>query len=100
MRFFCELTNARPCIIFYYRYGIFPQRLPMRQTITISLPEEIKRELDQLAETEDLSRSEIIRKSIKNYLFIGRFRSLRRRMLGQAQQEGVYTDQDVFDRLS
>lgn len=72
----------------------------MRRTITISLPEEIKRELDQVAETEDLSRSEIIRKSIKNYLFICRFRSLRQRMVNQAQQEGVYTDQDVFDRLS
>jgi len=74
--------------------------MPMRQTITISLPEEIKEELDKVATMEDLSRSEIIRRSIRNYLFVCRFRSLRRKMVGRAQEEGIYTDEEVFDRLS
>ena len=72
----------------------------MRQTLTISIPKEIKKELDQATEEEGISRSDIVRESLRDYLFVRRFRALRNKMMAKAQSKGVYTDQDVFDRVS
>ncbi len=70
----------------------------MRETITISIPEDIKRELDKITEQEGMTRSGIIRESLRDYLFIRQFRSLRKRMMAKTSR--VYTDQDIFDRIS
>lgn len=72
----------------------------MRQTITVSLPEELKKQLDAIAAEEEVSRSDVVRESLRDYLFIRRFRALRSRMVARAQAQGIYTDQDVFDRVS
>ncbi|MDO9565321.1 MAG: ribbon-helix-helix domain-containing protein [Candidatus Desulfaltia sp.] len=70
----------------------------MRETITISMPEEIKKQLDKITSQEGTTRSNIIRESLRDYLFIRQFRSLRRRMTDKSPR--VYTDQDIFDRVS
>ena len=72
----------------------------MRTTMTISLPEKIKTELDRAAESEGVSRSDLVRESLSDYLFVRKFRTLRKTMAPKAAQQGVYTDQDVFDRAS
>ena len=72
----------------------------MRETITISIPKEIKKELDEVTAQEGISRSDLVRESLRDYLFIRRFRILRSRMMSRAQSQGLYTDQDIFDRIS
>ena len=72
----------------------------MRDTVTISLPRGVRREVDRIAEREGVSRSEILRASLEDYLFVRRFRALRQRMTAAAQAQGLFTDEDVFDRLS
>ncbi|PYT06016.1 MAG: CopG family transcriptional regulator [Acidobacteria bacterium] len=72
----------------------------MRETITISLPEDIKKELDAASRSEAVTRSDIVRESLRNYLFVRRFRALRARMMARAQGQGIRTDDDVFDRVS
>mgnify|MGYP001588905818 CR=1 FL=1 len=72
----------------------------MRQTITISLPSEVKRELDRVLREEGTSRSDLIRESLKDFLFIRRFRSLRRRMMLRLADQGIPSDQEVFDKVS
>ncbi len=72
----------------------------MRETVTISLPSAIKRELDRIAAREGLSRSEVLRAPLEEYLFMRRFRTLRQRLMAAAQARGIYTDEDVFDRVS
>ena len=72
----------------------------MRETVTVSLPRAIKRELDRIAAREGLSRSDVMRASLEEYLFVRRFRALRQRMLAAARAQGIYTDEDVFDRIS
>jgi metal-responsive CopG/Arc/MetJ family transcriptional regulator len=72
----------------------------MRETVTVSLPPALKRELDRLAAREGISRSDLLRNSLEEYFFVRRFRELRQRMLAAARARGVYTDQDVFDRVS
>jgi len=72
----------------------------MRQTVTISLTEETRKELDAIARREGVSRSDLIRESLRDFLFVRNFRRLREAMMVKAKAKGVYTDQDVFDRVS
>jgi predicted transcriptional regulator len=72
----------------------------MRETVTISLPQAVRRELDKVAKAEGISRSDVLRQSLEDFLFVRRFRQLRQRMMAAAQAEGVFTDEDVFNRVS
>ena len=72
----------------------------MRETVTISLPQAIRRELDKVAKAEGLSRSDVLRQSLEDFLFVRRFRQLRQRMMAAAQAQGIFTDEDVFNRVS
>jgi metal-responsive CopG/Arc/MetJ family transcriptional regulator len=72
----------------------------MRQTVSISLPDELKGQLDEAAQEEGLSRSDVVRQALSDYLFIRRFRRLRARMVSRAQVQGVFSDEDVFEQVS
>ncbi len=72
----------------------------MRSTITISVPEQMRTELDKLSQSDGVSRSDIVRESLRDYLFVRRFRTMRNSMVSKASRRGIYTDQDVFDCVS
>ncbi len=72
----------------------------MKKAITVSVPEELQDDLDKYAQAEGLSRSEVVKESLKEYLFVRKFRKLRKKMMPKAQAEGVYTDEDVFKEIS
>lgn len=72
----------------------------MRESITISVPDDLKAELDRIAREEGLSRSDVVRESLRDYLFVRGFRRLRLRLMAKALAQGVVTDDDVFDRVS
>ena len=72
----------------------------MRETVTISLPQNVRRALDKVAKEEGISRSDVLRQSLEDFLFVRRFRQLRQRMMAVAQAHGIFTDEDVFDRIS
>ena len=72
----------------------------MRSTITVSIPQDMRKELDRVSDAEGMSRSDIVRESVRDYLFIRQFRTLRKAMAPRAARRGVYTDQDVFDHVS
>ncbi len=72
----------------------------MRSTITISVPEKMRSELDKVSKSDGVSRSDIVRESLRDYLFVRRFRTMRNSMVSKASRRGIYTDQDVFDRVS
>ena len=76
------------------------QRPIMRETVTLSLPEDLKAELDRLAKAEGVSRSDVLRAALRDYLFDRKFRRLRRTAMRRARARGIVTDQDVFDRVS
>lgn len=60
----------------------------MTETITITLPREIRSALEEVIQKEGLSSDDIIIKAIKEYLFFRRLRSLRERMVVKAQAPG------------
>ena len=71
----------------------------MRRTLTIRLQEEMKSALDQASAAEGIARSDLIRESLRDYLFFRRFRKLRTKMLAKVEKRGVFTDEDVFERV-
>ncbi|HEX8276004.1 MAG TPA: ribbon-helix-helix domain-containing protein [Longimicrobiaceae bacterium] len=72
----------------------------MRESISISLPEEIKEALDELSEAEGVTRSEVVREALHEYIYVRRLRKLRSRLMPYAEAQGVYTDEDVFREVS
>jgi len=72
----------------------------MRKAITVSLPEPMARELERITKKDGVSRSEIMRESLRDYLWRREFEELRRRMVARARAQGVFTDEDVFELVS
>jgi len=72
----------------------------MAKSITVTLPDDVKQSLEQVAQAEGVTPDELIGRAIKQHLFLQRFRSLRERMSAKAQKHGILTDQDVFDHVS
>ncbi|MFH1706677.1 MAG: ribbon-helix-helix protein, CopG family [Planctomycetota bacterium] len=72
----------------------------MKKNITVSLPEEIKYDLDLLTKEDGVTRSDIVRESLRDYIFIRKFKALRRTMTARAKAQGIHTDDDVFKRLA
>ncbi|WP_269745147.1 hypothetical protein [Desulfonatronovibrio magnus] len=42
----------------------------------------------------------IVQQSLRDYLFLRRFRDLRGRMVQKSAEQGVFTDKDVFEKVS
>ncbi len=68
----------------------------MMQTVSISLPSALKREVDSLADDQGVSRSDLIRAALREYVFARRFRVMRQDLIPYAAAQGVYTDEDVL----
>ncbi len=72
----------------------------MRESISISLPEGLKAELDEAVQAEGVSRSDVVRQALRDHLFVRRFRDLRRQLMPYAEAQGAFTDEDIFDEVS
>lgn len=72
----------------------------MRESISISLPEEMKAELDRFSAARGMSRSDAVRTALEEFLYIRKLRALRERMIPYAEAQGVFTDEDVFRIVS
>ena len=72
----------------------------MQETITVTLPAEIRPAVDEATQEEGISTDELVAEALREYLLFRRFQLLRERMVPAAQAQGILTDQDVFDRVS
>ena len=72
----------------------------MSASITFTLPDDVKQAVDDVAQQEGITPDQVIEDAVKKHLFLRRFRSLRDRLAAKAQQQGIRTDEDVFDRVS
>ena len=72
----------------------------MRAVLSVSLPEDLVKELDALAKKTGRSKSEIIRESVSLYLWEVRFKELKKRLRPFAKKSGFLTEDDVFKQIS
>ena len=69
-------------------------------TLTIRLSEALKTDLDEISREENRAVSDIVRESLRRYIAIEKFRSVRRKILPFAEAQGLLTDDDIFKALS
>jgi predicted transcriptional regulator len=69
-------------------------------TLTIRLSEDLRTELDEISREENKAVSDIVRESLRRYIAIEKFRSVRKKILPFAEAQGLLTDDDVFRALS
>jgi metal-responsive CopG/Arc/MetJ family transcriptional regulator len=71
----------------------------MSQTLSIRIPEELRKELEEVSKLENKPVSEFVRDSLRKAILIHRFRKLRNTVLPFAETQGILTDEDVFKKL-
>ena len=69
-------------------------------TLTIGLPDELRDDLEKLSEEQRKPVSDIVRESIRRYVAVEKFRSLRKKTLPFAEAQGYLTDEDIFNAIS
>ena len=69
-------------------------------TLTIRLPDELRDDLEKLSEEQTKPVSDIVRESIRRYVAVEKFRSLRKKTLPFAEAQGYLTDEDIFNAIS
>jgi metal-responsive CopG/Arc/MetJ family transcriptional regulator len=72
----------------------------MRETITISLPKSIKQKLDQIIKKQHLNRSDVVREALRQYFAREEFRRLRGLLVPEGERRDLYTDEDIFQKVS
>lgn len=72
----------------------------MRQTLTIRLPDDLRKELQKISQEESKPMSDLVRESLQRYISIYKFRRLRNKVLPFAESQGILTDENVFDEIS
>jgi metal-responsive CopG/Arc/MetJ family transcriptional regulator len=73
----------------------------MRNSISISLPDGILKQLKSETKQENANISEIVREALREYFFKAEFRRLRRKAMIEAVKRKIQlTDEEIFKRIS
>ena len=72
----------------------------MNQKIELELPSNLNKELELVTKEEGLTKNELVKKAIENYLYVKKFRSLRKKLIPKASEQGFKTDEDIFKVVS
>ena len=72
----------------------------MRETVSISLTNEMKKKLDEVASRENVNRSEIIKAALKQYFSVIEFRRIRNLMIPKAEAAKIFSEDDVYKLIS
>jgi predicted transcriptional regulator len=71
----------------------------MNRSITIRLPDDLRKTLQNISKKEHVPVSDVVRESIRRYISIYQFRQLRKKVLPFAEAQGLLVDADVFREL-
>ena len=72
----------------------------MRETVTISMTNEMKKKLDEIAKNENLNRSEIIKTALNQYFSVIEFRKIRNLLIPKAQEAKIFSEDNVYNLIS
>jgi predicted transcriptional regulator len=72
----------------------------MKQALSVRLPDDLRKDLQQISDAEAKPVSDLVRESIQRYVAIYNFRRLRNTVLPFAEAQGILTDEDVFKSIS
>jgi predicted transcriptional regulator len=68
-------------------------------TLTLRVPDELDKALERQSAALGISKSDLAREALRRFLRVAEFRTLRSRSVARAQDQGINTDEDVFELL-
>ena len=69
-------------------------------SMSIRIPDPLRRELLKLSKEQQRPMSDLVRDSLRRYVAVQQFQSLRAKTIPFAQAQGYLTDEDVFKAVS
>ena len=72
----------------------------MRHVLSLSLSEQMAKELNNYAKITGRNKSDILKESLSHYLWEIKFKETSKRLSSKAKKAGIITDDDVFKALS
>jgi predicted transcriptional regulator len=69
-------------------------------TLTIRIPDKLRADLKRISRQQNKPVSDVVRDSVRRYVAIEKFRTLRKKVLPFAEAQGFVTDEDVFKAIS
>jgi predicted transcriptional regulator len=69
-------------------------------TLTIRIPDKLRADLKRISKQQNKPVSDVVRDSVRRYVAIEKFRTLRKKVLPFAEAQGFVTDEDVFKATS
>ena len=72
----------------------------MAGTLTIRIPPDLAKKLDEVSRRSGRTRSDVAREALRRQLALESFEQLRRRVMPFAEARGYLTDEDVFRDIS
>ncbi len=72
----------------------------MRSTLSVSLPVDLARELSAFAKKAGRNKSDIVKESIRLFLWETEFSRTRRSLAAKAKRRRVITEEDLFKAVS
>ncbi len=72
----------------------------MERTISIRIPDNLRKELKKISRLENKPLSDLVRESLRRYVAIQNFHKLRGRALPFAEAAGILTDEDIYKIMS
>ena len=73
----------------------------MRQSVSISLPKVVAKQLKYQCKIERASSSEIVREALREHFFRSEFSRLRRKAMLEVAKKGInLSEEDIFKQVS
>ena len=69
-------------------------------TLTIRIPDELRADLQKLSQAQNKPVIDVVRESIRRYVAVEKFRTIRQKVLPFAEARGLLTDEDIFKVIS
>lgn len=72
----------------------------MDKTLTVRISDELQKQLRSISREEKIPISDLVRKSLRQFIAVRRFRHIRAQILPFAEAQGLLTDEDIFKVVS
>ncbi len=69
-------------------------------TLTLSIPDDLKEQLEELSRQLQRPTSELVRESLRRYIATEQLKAIRRATVPLAEAQGFLTDDDIFKAVS
>lgn len=72
----------------------------MRTVLSVSLPEEMSKELDEFAKGTGRNKSDIMKESLSLFLWETKLKTVQKKLGPKAKKLGIVSEEDVFKAIS